>query len=130
MLAKRMSEFSGSPTSALIGKIAELKAAGEDVISLNIGEPDFGTPNNVKIAGIKAIVENFTKYTPATGILDLRKAICAKLKKDNNIKYEVNEVCATVGAKQAIFNSIMAIAEQGDEIIIPIPCNPFLNVLL
>lgn len=121
-LSKRMSNFAGSPTSALIAKIAELRAAGQNIISLNIGEPDFGTPNNIKVAGIKAIVDNFTKYTPGTGILDLRKAICAKLKRDNNVEYDVSEICATVGAKQAVFNSVMAIAGEGDEVIIPIPC--------
>lgn len=122
MLAARMSKFSGSPTSALIAKIAELRAQGQKIISLNIGEPDFGTPDYIKVAGIKAIVENFTKYTPTNGILDLRKAIQKKLKEDNGINYELNEICTTVGAKQAIFNSVMCVAGDGDEVLLPIPC--------
>ena len=117
-----MSKFSGSPTSALIAKIAELRSQGMNIISLNVGEPDFGTPANIKVAGIKAIVENFTKYTPTNGILDLRKAIQKKLKEDNNIEYGLNEICTTVGAKQAIFNSIMTVAGDGDEVLLPIPC--------
>lgn len=121
-LAKRMNNFAGSPTSALIARISELRAGGADIISLNVGEPDFGTPDYIKVAGIKAIVDNFTKYTPGTGIIDLRKAICAKLKRDNNVEYEPSEICATVGAKQAIFNSVMTIAGEGDEVLLPIPC--------
>lgn len=122
MLAKRMKKFSGSPTSALIARIAELKRAGRDIISLNVGEPDFGTPDYVKVAGIKAIVDNFTKYTPGSGILDLREAISGKLKADNNIVYSVNEICTSVGAKQAVINSLLAICDSGDEVLIPIPC--------
>ena len=122
MLAKRMSNFSGSPTSALIARVAELRAEGKNIISLNVGEPDFGTPDYIKVAGIKAIVDNFTKYTAGTGIIDLRKAISAKLKADNGVEYETNEICVTVGAKQAIFNAVMAIAGEGDEVILPIPC--------
>ena len=122
MLAKRMRNFSGSPTSALIARVAELRAEGKNIISLNVGEPDFGTPDYIKVAGIKAIVDNFTKYTAGTGIIDLRKAISAKLKADNGVEYETNEICVTVGAKQAIFNAVMAIAGEGDEVILPIPC--------
>lgn len=122
MLAKRMKKFSGSPTSALIARIAELKRAGRDIISLNVGEPDFGTPDYVKVAGIKAIVDNFTKYTPGSGILDLRDAISRKLKADNNVEYGVNEICASVGAKQAVINSLLAICDGVDEVLIPIPC--------
>lgn len=120
--AERMSRFSGSPTSALIARVAELRAAGKNIISLNVGEPDFGTPNYVKVAGIKAIVDDFTKYTAGPGIIELRKAIKEKLKAENNVEYETNEICATVGAKQAIFNAIMAIAGPGDEVLLPIPC--------
>lgn len=122
MLAERMKHFSGSPTSALIAKVAELRAQGQNIISLNVGEPDFGTPDNIKCGAIKAIVDNFTKYTAGNGIIELRKLIAKKLKEDNNLEYTTDEICATVGAKQAIFNSVMAIAGPGDEVILPIPC--------
>ena len=90
-LAERMKTLSGSPTSALIAKVAELKQQGKDIISFNVGEPDFGTPDYIKVAGIKAIAENFTKYTPGNGILELRQAIVKKLKEDNNIEYTIGE---------------------------------------
>lgn len=121
-LAERMSKFSESATSALITKVAELRRQGKDIISLNIGEPDFGTPDYIKVAGIKAIADNFTKYTPGNGILELRQEIVKKLKEDNGIDYTVNEVTTAVGAKQAIASSIMVIAGPGDEVLVPIPC--------
>lgn len=96
-LAERMSKFSGSPTSALIAKVAELKREGKDVISLNVGEPDFGTPDYIKVAGMKAIADNFTKYTPGNGILELRQEIVKKLKEDNGIEYGLNEITTAVG---------------------------------
>lgn len=122
MLAKRMSTFSGSPTSALIAKVAELRAAGENIISLNVGEPDFGTPDYIKCGAIKAIVDNFTKYTAGNGIIELRRLIVKKLQEDNNLTYTTDEICATVGAKQAIFNSIMALVDPSDEVLLPVPC--------
>lgn len=121
-LAERMSKFSGSPTSALIAKVAELKRQGKDIISLNVGEPDFGTPDYIKVAGMKAIADNFTKYTPGNGILELRQAIVKKLKEDNSLDYTVNEVTTAVGAKQAIASAMMVIAGPGDEVLLPIPC--------
>lgn len=121
-LAERMNHFSGSPTSALIATVAELKRQGKNVISLNVGEPDFGTPDYIKVAGIKAIAENFTKYTPGNGILELRQEIVKKLKADNGVEYALNEVTTAVGAKQAIASSLMVIAGPGDEVLLPIPC--------
>lgn len=121
-LSERMSHFSGSPTSALIAKVAELKRQGKDIISLNVGEPDFGTPDYIKVAGMKAIAENFTKYTPGNGILELRQEIVKKLKQDNGIEYALNEITTAVGAKQAIASSMMVIAGPGDEVLLPIPC--------
>lgn len=121
-LAERMKKFSGSPTSALIAKVAELKWQGKDIISLNVGEPDFGTPDYIKVAGMKAIADNFTKYTPGNGILELRQAIVKKLKEDNGLDYTVNEVTTAVGAKQAIASAMMVIAGPGDEVLLPIPC--------
>ena len=121
-LAERMKTLSGSPTSALIAKVAELKQQGKDIISFNVGEPDFGTPDYIKVAGIKAIAENFTKYTPGNGILELRQAIVKKLKEDNNIEYTIGEITTAVGAKQAISSAMMVIAGPGDEVLLPIPC--------
>lgn len=121
-LAERMNHFSGSPTSALIATVAELKRQGKNIISLNVGEPDFGTPDYIKVAGIKAIAENFTKYTPGNGILELRQEIIKKLKEDNGVKYTLNEVTTAVGAKQAIASSLMVIAGPGDEVLLPVPC--------
>lgn len=121
-LAERMNHLSGSPTSALIAKVAELKRQGKDIISFNVGEPDFGTPDYIKVAGIKAIAENFTKYTPGNGILDLRQEIAKKLKEDNNITYGLDEITTAVGAKQAISSTMMVIAGPGDEVLLPIPC--------
>lgn len=121
-LSPRMNNISGSPTSALLARVAELRQKGEDIISLNVGEPDCGTPANIKVAGIKAITDNFTKYTPGNGILELRQAIARKLRQDNNIAYEPGEICATVGAKQAIFNALMALCGEGDEVLLPVPC--------
>ena len=117
-----MSTFSGSPTSALIAKVAELRAEGKNIISLNVGEPDFGTPDYIKCGAIKAIVDNFSKYTAGNGIIELRRLISKKLREDNNLEYTTDEICATVGAKQAIFNSIMALVDPGDEVLLPVPC--------
>lgn len=121
-LAERMNHFSGSPTSALIATVAELKRQGKNIISLNVGEPDFGTPDYIKVAGIKAIAENFTRYTPGNGILELRQEIVKKLKEDNGVEYALNEVTTAVGAKQAIASSLMVISGPGDEVLLPIPC--------
>ncbi len=122
MLAERMSKFSGSPTSALIARVTQLRSEGKDIISLNVGEPDYGTPHYIKTAGIKAIVDDFTKYTPGNGILELRRAIADKLRDDNGLEYGVDEICAAVGAKQAIFSAVMALCGEGDEVLLPVPC--------
>ena len=122
MLASRMSKFSGSATTAVSDKVAELRAAGKNIISLNIGEPDFNTPENIKQAGIQAIVDNNTRYSTSNGIADLRKLIAKKLELDNNLHYSAEQICIGVGAKQCLFDAIMAVAEAGDEVLLPIPC--------
>ena len=121
-LAKRMEQISGSPSSALIARVAELRRQGENIVGLNIGEPDFGTPPAAKVAGIKAICENFTKYTPGAGIAELREEIIKKLKRDNGLTYDMNEIAVTVGAKQAIANALLALVDEGDEVLLPVPC--------
>lgn len=121
-LSKRMGKFSGSPTSALQVRVAELKRQGKDIISLSVGEPDFDTPNYVKVGGIKAIADGFTKYTPGNGIFELREAISNKLRADNHIDCEPDNICVCVGAKQAVYSSLMVLCDEGDEVIIPVPC--------
>lgn len=122
MLAKRMAKFSGSATTAVNEKVVELRAAGKNIISMNVGEPDFNTPENIKQAGIQAIIDNQTRYGAANGLLELRKLVVKKLREENGLTYNTEQVCLTVGAKQGIFNALMAIAEEGDEVIVPTPC--------
>lgn len=121
-ISERMKNFAGSPTTMLVAKVAELKAAGKDIVSLNVGEPDFDTPQYIKAAAAAAMDSGFTKYTAVQGIQELREAIAAKLKKDNNISYKPSEISVATGAKQALFNAVMAIVTPGDEVILPIPC--------
>lgn len=121
-LAERMGKFSGSPTSAIIARVAELKREGRDIISLNVGEPDFPTPANIKMAGVKAIADDFTRYTPGSGVLELREQIARKLREENGIEYTPAEITVAVGAKQALASVMMVIAGPGDEVLLPVPC--------
>ena len=121
-LSKRMSSLRVSPTTALFAKVEEMKRKGEDIVSLNVGEPDFPTPEHIKEAGIKAIRDDFTKYTTGNGIAPLREAIIEKLRRDNGVTYGMDEVAVMVGAKQALFAALCAVAGEGDEVIIPTPC--------
>lgn len=102
-------------------KSSEMKAQGIDVINMSVGEPDFNTPDHIKEAAKKAIDENYSRYSPVPGYPDLRKAIVAKLKNENNLDYSVNEVLVSNGAKQSVCNTIMALVNPGDEVIIPAP---------
>jgi len=111
-----------SKTIELEGTVVEMKASGIHVIGLNVGEPDFNTPENIIKACEKAIEEGKTKYTPVSGIMPLRKAICDKLKKDNDVNYTPKEIVVSTGAKQALHNALLTICSPGDEVIIPIPC--------
>lgn len=122
MLSERMSRITGSPTSALIARVAALRREGKNIISLNVGEPDYGTPAGIKVAGIKAIADDFTKYTSGKGILDLRVAIANKLLTDNGVSYTADEIAVTVGAKQAVATCLMALCGHGDEVLLPVPC--------
>lgn len=99
-----------------------MKTAGIDIAAFNLGEPDFPTPDKVVKACTKAMEEGKTKYIAIGGILQLREAITRKLKKDNNLSYTANQICVSTGAKQAVFNAVMAVCNPGDEIIIPTPC--------
>ena len=99
----------------------ELRAQGIDIIDLSLGEPDFDTPVHIKEAAIKAIHDNWSHYTPVAGFLDLREAICTKLKRDNNVDYKPENIVASTGAKQSLANVMLALVDEGEEVIIPTP---------
>ncbi len=120
-LSKKISRLSESQTMALAAKAGRMKANGIDVVSLTAGEPDFPTPAPIKEAGIKAIEQNFTKYTANQGIVELRQAIAAKLKYDNHIPADASQVLVSSGAKHSIYNALLAVCDRGDEVIIPAP---------
>ena len=120
-LSNRLMSLSESETLVMSQKSAELKAQGIDVINLSVGEPDFATPNHIKEAAKKAIDDNFSFYSPVTGFMDLRKAICDKLKSENSLTYSPDQIVCSNGAKQSICNVILAIVNKGDEVIIPSP---------
>ena len=121
MLANRTSIISPSVTIGISTKVKELKRQGIEVTSLSIGEPDFFTPEKAKLAAIEAIKANKTKYDAASGLLELKQAIVAKLKRDNNVNYDLDEIVISSGAKHSISNTLLAIMNPGDEIIIPKP---------
>jgi len=121
MISERVTKIGASPTLKISAKAKAMRAEGIDVIDLSVGEPDFPTPENVKAAGIKAIEQNFTKYTENDGIPDLRKAVCKRLKEDYGLEYKSNEVLVSTGAKSALFHLIQAVVNEGDEVIIPAP---------
>ena len=110
-----------SATLAMSQKSGEMKAQGIDVINLSVGEPDFNTPDHIKDAAKRAIDENFSRYSPVPGYMDLREAIVAKLKNENGLDYSVNEVLVSNGAKQSVCNTVMALVNDGEEVIIPAP---------
>lgn len=120
-LSNRLNRLAPSATLAMSQKSSEMKAQGIDVINLSVGEPDFNTPDHIKAAAKKAIDENYSKYSPVPGYPDLRKAISAKLKKENELDYGINEILVSNGAKQSVCNTILALINDGDEVIIPAP---------
>lgn len=122
MLTKRIQNISPSMTLELTGKVADLKRQGIDVIAYNLGEPDFGTPENICNAAKAAIDAQKTKYTAVPGIAELREAICEKLQKDNHVTYAPNQICVGTGAKQPLVDAVLALCEEGDEVIVPTPC--------
>ena len=120
-LTKRVLRMSPSPTMAITSKAKELRAKGIDVIGFGAGEPDFDTPYHIKEAAKEAIDMGFTKYTPPAGIPELRRAVADKLKDENRIEYSPEEIVITDGAKQALFNLMMSVIGEGDEVVIPSP---------
>ena len=119
--SKKAMNITQSITLAITAKAKELKGAGVDVVSFGAGEPDFNTPKNIMEAAIKSMEEGKTKYTPTSGIIELREAICKKLKEDNNLHYNSNQIIVSTGAKQCLADAFMAILNPGDEVIVPIP---------
>ena len=119
--ANRLANVKPSPTLTVTAKAAQLRSEGKDVIGLGAGEPDFDTPDHIKAAAKKAMDEGQTKYTPVAGTPALKQAIIDKFKRDNGIEYAANEIVASTGAKQVLFNALMATVNPGDEVIIPAP---------
>ena len=120
-LSDRLNRLAPSATLAMSQKSAEMKAQGIDVINMSVGEPDFNTPDHIKAAAKKAIDDNYSRYSPVPGYMDLREAIVAKLKRENDLDYSVSEVLVSNGAKQSVCNAVMALVNDGEEVIIPAP---------
>ena len=120
-LSSRLNRLAASATLAMSQKSSEMKAQGIDVINMSVGEPDFNTPDHIKAAAQKAIDNNYSKYSPVAGYPDLRKAIVAKLKNENGLDYTAAEISVSNGAKQCVCNAVLALVDDGDEVIIPAP---------
>ena len=120
-LSDRLNRLSPSATLAMSQKSNELKAQGVDVINLSVGEPDFNTPDHIKEAAKKAVDDNFSRYSPVPGYPVLRNAIVAKLKNENGLDYTAAQISCANGAKQSVCNTIMALVNDGDEVIVPAP---------
>ncbi|QYJ68605.1 pyridoxal phosphate-dependent aminotransferase [Flavobacterium litorale] len=121
VLSDRINNLSTSQTLAMAAKARELKAAGKDIISLSLGEPDFNTPDFIKEAAKKAIDENYNSYTPVDGYVELKEAITRKFKRDNNLDYKPSQIVVSTGAKQSLYNIAQVMLNDGDEVILPAP---------
>lgn len=120
-VSNRLAALAPSQTLAMSQKSSELREQGIDVINLSVGEPDFNTPDHIKQAAKEAIDQNFSTYSPVPGYLDLRKAICQKLQRDNNLEFTPEQIVVSNGAKQSLCNTILSLVNKGDEVIIPAP---------
>ncbi len=120
-LSKRVKNIKPSPTLAVTARALALKAAGKDIISLGVGEPDFDTPEHIKQSAIAAINDGFTKYTAVDGITELKQAIINKFRRDNNLDYNLDQILVSCGGKQSFYNLAQAMLDPGDEVIIPAP---------
>lgn len=120
-LSERINRLATSATLAMSQKSAEMKAQGIDVINMSVGEPDFNTPDHIKDAAKKAIDQNYSRYSPVSGYAELKTAIINKLKKENGLEYEADQIIVSNGAKQSVCNAILAMVNDGDEVIIPAP---------
>ena len=121
MLSEKIKSLPISQTVAMTAKAHDLKNQGIDVITLSAGEPDFNIPDYIKEAAVEAINDNYHKYSPVDGYLDLKKSICKKFKRDNNLDYDVDQIVVSTGAKQSIANVCMSLINKGDEVLIPTP---------
>ncbi len=120
-LSHRVQQVKPSATLTISAKAAELKAQGRDIISLSVGEPDFDTPDHIKAKAIEAIEAGFTNYTPVPGIISLRQAVADKLKNENQLDYDAQQVLVSTGAKQSLYNLMQALLNPDDEVVIPAP---------
>ncbi|MBQ9532393.1 MAG: pyridoxal phosphate-dependent aminotransferase [Prevotella sp.] len=120
-LSDRLNRLAPSATLVMSQKSAEMKAQGIDVINLSVGEPDFNTPDHIKAEAHRAIDENYSRYSPVPGYADLREAIAAKLKNENGLDYTPQEIMVSNGAKQGVCNTVMALVDEGEEVVIPAP---------
>lgn len=120
-VSQRVLRVKPSPTVALTGRVAQLKAEGKDIIGLGVGEPDFDTPLHIADAGVEAIRKGHTRYTPLEGTAELKDAVIAKFKRENGLDYKRSQVLISTGAKQTIFNLVLALVDPGDEVVIPAP---------
>ena len=120
-LSKRVSLISPSPTLGISAKAAELRKKGVDVVDLGAGQPDFDTPENIKLKAKAAIDRGFTKYTPTSGIKELKEAICQKLERENGLRYSPEEIVVSCGAKHSLFNILFALLDEGEEVLVPSP---------
>jgi len=119
--SQRTRQIQPSQTLAITSLVDSLRRSGKEVIDLGAGEPDFDTPDAIKEAGIRAIQEGFTHYTPASGVMELKEAICERLQRDHGLSYKPSEIVVTCGAKHAIVNVLLALCGPGDEVIVPAP---------
>ena len=120
-LSRKLDRIAPSATTVLNERAIAMKRDGVEVFNFAVGEPDFPTPDHIKEAGMAAIRENITRYTPATGILDLKEAICRKLARDNGLEYAPNQIATTSGGKHALYNLLYVICDEGDEVLVPAP---------
>jgi aspartate aminotransferase len=121
LLSDRINSLPVSQTLAMAAKARELKAAGKDIISLSLGEPDFNTPEFIKDAAVAAIHQNYNSYSPVDGYAELKEAICTKFERDNSLKYKPNQIVVSTGAKQSIANVAQVLLNPGDEVLLPAP---------
>lgn len=122
MLSRRVANMTPSATHAMTARIAEKRAAGEDILTFSIGEPDFPTPEPIVRACAQALEAGKTKYTPTAGTMELRRAICGKLLRENGLEYAPEQICVSTGGKEALSNAVFALCDPGDEVLIPVPC--------
>ena len=122
LLARRLESIKPSPTIAVTTRARELRAAGRDVIGLGAGEPDFDTPDHIKDAAMRAIRDGQTKYTAVDGTPELKEAVAAKFRRDNDLEYATSQITVGTGGKQVLFNALMATLEPGDEVLL---CAPY-----